>query len=237
MKITFTPIKDLIPEKYYPKPASSFIPKWYEESKSYIGDEKMPNISGATSATIKRCMPVFDSIVSGYIITTIVDVWIRQIAVKNNIEKKETHYSWPSFDPIDFHPIEQAPNYPNNTGHTVAYPKWLNPWSIKTPPGYSTLFVQPSHRKSDFTILPGVVDTDKYNSAVNFPFILNDINFEGVIPAGTPMVQAIPFKRDSWKMEIGDKEDFENQNKQIALLRTKFFDSYKINFRQLKEYK
>jgi hypothetical protein len=237
MKITFTPVKDLIPEKYYPKPASNFIPEWYEKSKSYTNNEKVPLVTIGTTATIKKCMPLFDSMVSGYIIPTIVDVWIKQVIVENNIEKKEPHYEWPSFDAIEFHPISQAPNYPNNTGHTFAYPKWLNPWSIKTPPGYSTFFVQPLHRKSDFTIIPGVVDTDKFNAPVNFPFILNDINFEGLIPAGTPMVQAIPFKRDSWKMEIGDEEDFKNQNKQLALLKTKFFDSYKTNFRQLKEYR
>lgn len=237
MKITFTPNNNLIPEKYYPKPASNFIPKWYEESKSYINDEKIPPMNGGTNATIKRCMPIFDSMVSGYIIPTIVDIWVKQVIVEENSEKKQPHYEWPSFDAIEFHPIQQVPNYPNNTGHTVAYPKWINPWSIKTPPGYSTFFVQPLHRKSNFTIIPGVVDTDKYNPPVNFPFILNDINFEGLIPAGTPMVQVIPFKRDSWKMEIGNKEDFENQNKQIALLKTKFFDSYKTNFRQSKEYK
>ena len=237
MKITFTPTFDLIPEKYYPKSASKFIPEWYQESKSYMNDEKIPDGNGGTSATIKRCMPVFDSIVSGYIITTIVDVWVKQIARENNnIEIKQPFYEWPSYTPLSFHPVDQAPNYPNNTGHTVAYPKWMNPWSIKTPPGYSAFFVQPLHRKSDFTILPGVVDTDKYTAPINFPFILNDIKFEGLIPAGTPIVQVIPFKRDSWKIEIGDKKDFENQNKATALLKTKFFDSYKINFRQLKEY-
>lgn len=237
MKITFTPNTNLLPEKYYPKPASNFIPTWYEESKSYVNDEKIPPTAGGTNATIKRCMPIFDSMVSGYIIPTVVDIWVKQVFVEDNSEKKQPRYEWPSFDAIEFHPIIQAPDYPNNTGHTVAYPKWINPWSIKTPPGYSTFFIQPLHRKSNFTIIPGVVDTDKYNPAVNFPFVLNDINFEGLIPAGTPMVQVIPFKRDSWKMEIGNKEDFENQNKQIALLKTKFFDSYKTNFRQSKEYK
>ena len=43
MKITFTPTFDLIPEKYYPKSASKFIPEWYQESKSYMNDEKIPD--------------------------------------------------------------------------------------------------------------------------------------------------------------------------------------------------
>jgi predicted membrane-bound spermidine synthase len=146
-------------------------------------------------------------------------------------------YEWPSFGPIDFHPVEQAPNHPNRKGHQTSYPKWINPWSIKTPAGYSVLFIQPMHRESIFTILPGIVDTDQYNAPVNFPFVLNNIQFEGLIPAGTPIAQVIPFKRESWEMKIGTQEDLENQNKTTIRLRTRFFDSYKSQFRQLKEYK
>ena len=238
MKITFTPTSNLIPEQYYPKPASKFIPKWYEETKSYINDEKVPDGNGKSLATIKKCIPVFDSIISGYIITTVVDIWVKQIDMqKDDIRTKQPSFEWPSYNPIDFHPIDQAPIHPSNTGHLFAYPKWMSPWSIRTPSGYSTFFTQPLHRKSEFTIMPGVVDTDKYTAPINFPFVLNDINFEGLIPAGTPIVQVIPFKRESWKMEIGDSKDVENQEKATALLKTKFFDSYKLNFRQLKEYK
>ena len=38
-------------------------------------------------------------------------------------------------------------------------------------------------------------------------------------------------------MEIGNSEDFEKQRKDSILLRTRFFDSYKHIFRQVKEYK
>jgi hypothetical protein len=93
------------------------------------------------------------------------------------------------------------------------------------------------HRESIFTILPGIVDTDQYNAPVNFPFVLNDVTYEGLIPAGTPMAQVIPFKRESWEMSLGTQEDLENQNKTTIRLRTRFFDSYKSQFRQPKEYK
>ena len=99
------------------------------------------------------------------------------------------------------------------------------------------LFTQPMHRPSPFTILDGVVDTDQYDSPVNFPFVLNDWKFEGLIPAGTPMAQVIPFKRESWKMSIGDMEQRQNQEKTTVNLRTRLFDSYKNQFRQPKEYR
>jgi hypothetical protein len=219
-----------VPEEYNPKPATDSVPEWYKEMSSYIGEEKKPNGDGTTTATIKRCMPVFDAITGGYILYTYADVWISQ-------KDGQPWYEWPSFGPISFHPVEQAPNHPNRNGHQESYPKWINPWAIQTPPGYSVLFVQPMHRKSVFTILPGVVDTDQYNAPVNFPFVLNDVTGEGLIPAGTPMAQVIPFKRESWEMGMGTQEDLQNLNKTTTRLRTRFFDSYKSQFRQPKEYK
>ena len=258
VKITFTDTIG-VPEKYSPKPASKYVPDWHKELESYIGKEKKPNGSGGTSATIKRCMPVFDAIAAGYIITSYVDIYVSQTDVfyadksyydktgktrslskvqikKRNLKETMPHYEWPSYSPIDFHSSDQLPNYPNNPGH-ISYPKWINPWGITTPPGYSTLFIAPMHRSSVFTILEGVVDTDEYNAAVNFPFVLNDISYEGLIPAGTPIAQVIPFKRDSWEMQIGSVEESKSQFKITQALRTKFFDSYKSQFRQSKEYK
>ena len=147
-------------------------------------------------------------------------------------------YEWPSFGPIQFHPVEQLPVHPSKGEHKISYPKWINPWAIKTPPGYSVLFISPMHRESIFTILPGIVDTDQYSAPVNFPFVLNEADrFEGLIPAGTPMAQVIPFKRDSWQMELGTLEDLNEQARVTSRLRTKFFDSYKTQYRQPKEYK
>ena len=229
MKITFTDTIG-IPEEFAPKPATASVPDWYKNLESYLGGEKKPSGNGGTTGTIKRCMPVFDAIINGYILYTYTDVWVSQ-------KDEMPWYEWPSFGPIQFHPVEQAPTHPNRNGHQTSYPKWINPWAIQTPPGYSTLFVQPFHRESIFTILPGVVDTDQYNAAVNFPFVLNDIKCEGLIPAGTPMAQVIPFKRESWEMNIGSQEELESQKKTAVKLSTRFFDSYKSQFRQPKEYK
>lgn len=240
--IVFTPSSEVL-EEYKPQPASKYVPEWYKNLESYIGGVKKPSGEGETSATIKRCMPVFDAITGGYIIPTYVDIFVSQklILDPNNPDKKETGpwYEWPSLKPISFHPIEQAPKHPlgKELHETAGYPKWNNFWGIKTPPGYSCLFVPPFHRESIFTILPGVVDTDSYNVPVNFPFALNDWKFEGLIPAGTPMVQVIPFKRDSWQMSIGNEEDAKEQDITQRTLRSRFFDVYKTTYRYPKEYK
>jgi hypothetical protein len=51
------------------------------------------------------------------------------------------------------------------------------------------------------------------------------------------MAQVIPIKRDSWKHKIGlDKERWE-QSMISAKLKTLFFNSYKRQFWQRKEYR
>ena len=218
-----------------PEPSDRNIPDWYKDLESYIGGIKRPTGTGDTTATIKRCMPVFDAITSGYIIKSSVDVYISQR--QHEGEVIHPWYEWAGSDTLGFHPISQAPTHPNNNGHKENYPKWNNPWSIKTPNGYSCLFIQPFHREAPFTILPGIVDTDTYNAPVNFPFVLNDITFEGLIPAGTPIAQVIPFKRDEFTMKIGDQKDFQNQDVISRKLRSRFFDSYKNQFWHKKSYR
>lgn len=227
MKIVFTNVTGVSIEP--PKPASKLIPDWYKNTNSYTGGERKPAGHGTTTATIKRCMPVFDAITAGYIIESPADVFVS---------KKDggQWFEWSDFGLIDFHPIEQAPEHPLNKS-SFPYPKWINPWAIKTPKGYSTLFVQPFHRESVFTILPGIVDTDQYTPPVNFPFVISNPSFEGLIPKGTPIAQVIPFKRESWTMQLGDKKDFIHQDSIAKKLRSKFFDRYKSMFWTKKEYK
>ena len=184
MKIIFTNTSSFNLD--LPKPALSVVPDWYKKTLPYLdADKKNP--------TIKKCMPVFDAITSGYIIECPVDIFVY---IQDGIQK----FKWSDFPLISYHPLEQAPLHPD--AKNIPYPKWNNPWQISTPEGYSTLFVQPFHRDSIFTVLPAIVDTDRYTQPVNFPFVVNDSSFEGVIKKGTPVVQVIPFKRDEWEPEF-----------------------------------
>ena len=46
--------------------------------------------------------------------------------------------------------------------------------------------------------LSGFVDCDGYIEYINFPFFFNVSNYTGIVKAGTPLVQAIPIKRDGY---------------------------------------
>ena len=224
-----------VPEEYRPVPASKIIPDWYKNLESYIGGEKRPDGNAGTTATAKRCMPIFDAISGGYIISTHSDLWVSQRPDENG--KIQPYYEWANFGAISFHPKQQLPEHPDGAGHEQSYPKWNNAWAITTPPGYSSLFISPLHRETPIIVLPGIVDTDIYKAPVNFPFVLRDPKMDGLIPAGTPIMQVIPIKRDEWQMEIGTQEDFTEQAKVTNKLRTLFFDSYKRQYRQPKEYR
>lgn len=211
-----------------PIPASELISDWYKQTQSYMSGEKVPNGNGGTTSTIKRCMPVFDAMTAGYLLLLPADVYI------SIIDGKQV-FQWPQFDLIQFHPVEQAPNHPMGNG--LPFPKFMNPWGVKTPDGYSILLIGPMHRELPFHVLPGIIDTDKYPAPVNVIFSMKDPNFEGMIPKGTPFAQIIPFKRESWKMVDGGKKDLEMLKQVKIKLRTKFFDAYKNMFRSKKEYK
>jgi hypothetical protein len=228
-KIIFTKVKD-VSNAYFPKPASDYLPDWYKKTPSYLGGKKELDANYTAPSTIKKCQPVFDVLTAGYIIPTYCDLWIRKDEEGNII------YVTSALVNIEQHPVSQAIYHPYMNNNP--FPKWVNPWSISTPKGYSCLFIPPVHGGNDFfTIVDGLVDTDHYNNPVNFPFVLKDKDFEGLIPAGTPMVQVIPIKRDIWKMEEGPDKMADKIHEDAKKLESVFFNRYKSLFWQRKEYK
>lgn len=225
----FIPTID-VDKSYDPLPAIELLPEWYKNTPStFISEEKMLRNSHNNRRTVKKCLPVFDAMTAGYIIRT----W-KEVMVTN--QDGGPFYYWRNPDPIGFHPVEQADQHPKSNG--FPFPKWNNPWGIRTPPGWSCLFIPPLHRPNDiFTILPGIVDTDTYNSPVNFTFTLNVPMWEGSIPPGTPMVQVIPFKREAWGYKVHEDDSEGIAKRSSTKWATRFFDSYKKGFWRRKEWR
>ena len=186
--------------------------------------------------TIKRCMPIFDSLTAGYTLLLHADLMVSFI-YEHNQKIQETTWS-PHIDYpfIQSHAFIQFNNYPG-LEQGVAAKKYVNPFAIVTPPGYSCIFVQPMHQEeSPIKILDGIVDTDKQHF-VNFPFVYKDPNFEGIIPAGTPIAQIIPFKRESWKLEIDNEKDIKKIQKSKKEIGANIFGQYRDFNWNRKEYK
>jgi hypothetical protein len=234
MNIIFTDILGY--NLYPPTPAIKSIPDWYIKMNEYVTEKKEiktkvlnEEISPFNPATIKKCMPVFDAMTTGYILYMPFDLFVKQ-------QDGEPYYMWRT-GKIEFHPKTQFHLYPKLNEYEAS-PKFVNNWIIETPKGYSCLVVAPMHRPdTEINILPGIVDTDNYTSPIGFPFVLKNKQFEGLIPAGTPMAQIIPFKREKWKMKFGNEKNSQKSDKVIYQLQTKWFNSYKTHFWNKKEYK
>jgi hypothetical protein len=235
MDIIFTLMDDgdWISKDYYPTPASKSIPEWYKKMSSFISKDSA--LDAFNSQTMKRCMPVFDSITFGYIIYSTVDVEI----LYDESGKQTVNWARGAVDGgvevVTTHPPFQTHGYLGQES-PFGKLKFFNPWSIQTPKGYSTLFISPMHRPPcGVRILEGVVDTDKYTNSVQFPFEV-DKDFSGLIPAGTPIVQVIPFKRDSFKLIFGEKKEVKLANEVARKIKSVFINSYRNNFRTQKDY-
>lgn len=230
-KIIFTKLGDFfIDPQYYPMPSKKVLPEWYKNTKPYLSDKPKEIIAGSITATIKKCIPVFDALTSGYIISTFQDISVERDN-ENIVVKTVTNNP-----PLEYHANWQFKGHPHE-GNLFGAPKWINPWSIRTPKGYSCLFINPVHGANSYlTIFEGIVDTDEYINTINFPFVFKDPKFEGIIPAGTPLVQVIPFKRDKWRMKQGDNKDVKEIIKNIGKLKTVFYEGYKKFFWSAKSF-
>lgn len=216
----------------HPYPASESAPDWYRKQNRYWGNELrvkevMPN-NGLINTTIKGCMPVFDAMTAGYYIPLYSDVDVKA----NDNGHAGTIWGTQFSSVISVHNPEQYDSYPLDRNVYSEYAlKFENPWIIKTPPGYSCLFIHPLHYDDlPFKSVSGVVDTDTYPLPVNFPFFIKN-GFSGILETGTPMIQVIPFKRDKWKMEVGyDEESY----LKWEAARSYFSNKYKRFFRSEK---
>jgi hypothetical protein len=97
--------------------------------------------------------------------------------------------------PFDFKMVEGMA--PIRDGVSKFAGKITLPWSVKTRKGFSG-YALPATMHSNFLdklfVYPGVVDYDNFHT-LNFVFSpLAECEF--VIPAGTPLLQIIPFRRD-----------------------------------------
>jgi hypothetical protein len=176
-------------------------------------------------------MPFLDSLTMGYIIPFDQDYIVDP--VENDFAVTPANKEQNDFG---FHSQTQLPDeWKKTSGENAG--KFINKWLIKTQPGYSCLFVKPMNRiETRFEIIAGVVDTDTYINTINFPFILNKRDEQFLIKKGEPMVQVIPFKRESWKMWSGFYLE-KAHGKVMRLLNSEWVDRYKNMFWKKKGYK
>jgi hypothetical protein len=218
-----------------PSPSSMFITEWYKNMPLYMNGDNKPglatNNNKASNLTMKGCTPFIDALTQGYMYYLSADIEVR----KNS---DGTFFRWrPEVNLLTDHTPDQHPGLPSPVGGDNFVLKWSFPFSIKTPKGYSCFFTHPLNRDDlPFRTLSGVVDTDKYNLPVQFPFhYIPDADEITIIKKGTPLCQIIPFKRDDWKMEVKEYEK-ELHNKRRFQHSAKIIRSYKNQYWERKRF-
>lgn len=231
----------------YPIPAKLNIPDWYKNLEHTISKK-----------TIKGCMPFLDTLTAGYILKMPQDLYLRHNVDNKNEKGENFKDSFQTFglceqqqllhakyinlnSGVDIHSIEQLKGSSFiDKNKNLPFYKILNPWKIKTPQGYSCLFVPPLNNSDDrFSIIPGIVDTDTFPNEINFPIVLNGDKYptlETTIKKGIPYVQVIPFKRDSWKMIFKSRKQKEIINSRLSY-GLKVINTYKEKYWNKKKWK
>jgi hypothetical protein len=195
-----------------PKPMKEFVPEWYRLAETtYVTSGEQEESPG-----LKKCVPFLDAMISGYAITTPYDIYVSrnkkgEIKLGWNLPKGLKEF-------IAERPKETGATMPRPAGHYPNHLVWVGFWGVKAPKGYSILVTHPLNRFDlPFTTMSALMDSDKFFASGNIPFFIKE-GFEGVIPAGTPVAQYIPVKRDSWIMDNNNQGlmNFEHQHGEAA---------------------
>lgn len=234
-----SPISDLI-EK--PTPSIIQIPQAYKDMATHLENDFYG------SPTVKRCIPFLDALTIGYTINTPID-YLFKVSQKMIDNKKTTHFQllyaenvpeyFKNFIGLGDHNLKQvSKELRSNYRTTDMIAKLINPWTIKTPPGYSCIFTNPFNRNLPLKIVDGVVDTDEYDAAIHFPFYWTQkITIEETLmPKGTPIALVIPFKREKWKMKVETEEPIESVKSSMRLSKY-IIDKYKRLFWKKKSFR
>jgi hypothetical protein len=176
-----------------PIPAAKMVPDWWKDIPKYANDQNILKFDPKASVTVKQCAPTIDMLTAGYILPLWSDLYVTQ---QNNIP----YVQWTTDEQVlSVWSVDQLSSFEIPEGYSSSAFKYYHGWNIITPPGWSTLFIHPvGYQNLPIRVIPGVVDTDILTTSINCPFFIKE-GFEGVIEKGTPMVQMIPFRRDSWE--------------------------------------
>lgn len=234
--IVFRPENEVLDQTGYmpPRPAKHYVPEWYRKiPKTVNRDPKVNPVTQEYEHTVKACVPVLDAFTSGFIQELNMDIEIRK--EKSGL----VSFVWPRQNPWE--PV-RAPRNPVAMKGFVHpegyYPNpylWIQPFEFNVPKGYSLLITHPFNRYDlPFQTMSAIVDVDVFPQRAEITFYLKD-DFEGVIKRGTPIFQAIPFKREKWESEIASYDN-SWRLKWVNLSRNVFGGAYRENFWHKKEF-
>lgn len=169
-----------------PIPSKNTVPNWYKKIRP---NKELPNV--------KACAPFLDALTSGYTVVTWAD-----IEITSGNESPEININ------SDFRLVNrrETPSVPTTDEYYQIEFTWLRYWIPLLPEGYSAIITHPLNRLDlPFTTISAIIDFDTSLPLAigQVPFYLKK-NFTGTIPAGTPMFQMFPMRRENWESVVKD---------------------------------
>lgn len=188
-----------------PKPIGKLLPEWYKKADRFF---KMPSgeyfsdpVNGKIP-TWKACPSIYDVMISGYTYLTPYDIEVTRNENGEPVIQDSDQFGFPFV-----HSRGIMPDFPVPDGYEAIHFAWWPDWAVELPKGHSALYIQPINRFDlPFLTTSGIIDNDKVFIPGTMPFFIKK-GFSGTIPAGTPYVQIIPFKRQDWESEYSYESD------------------------------
>lgn len=183
---------------FHPSPSKSFVPEWFSKASRFWTDKSGKNYydheSGEKLLSFKACPALMDSFVSGYSLLTPCDIHFYTINGKISVGIDDKYKSF-------CERREPVADLEVPFGYEETHFHWFPNWMPELPEGYSAVYVSPINRFDlPFITVSGIIDNDKMSTPGLIPFFIQK-GFVGTIKAGTPYVQILPYKRESWNME------------------------------------
>lgn len=200
MKIKFISNNPLMTEKnsLTPEPSIKNIPEWFINADRYAKDNNHNTYIGPDGGKIptwKACPAIYDILGTGYMLKTPCDIEFVETekGLLANIQNV-VHYNFIQYR-------QPMPGFESPPGYRSNHFAWYADWAPLVPDGYSVLYSQPFNRFDlPFLNTSGIVDNDKVSIPGTMPFFIRE-GWSGLLPAGTPFMQLLPFKRDDWESE------------------------------------
>ena len=207
-----------------PKPIIKTIPDWYKQGDRFAkhpitGESWIDPRDGGKVPTWKACPSVYDIMGSGYTYRTPCDIEFTE-SIYGQIQAKVLDEKNKDF--LQVRP--PMPGFKTPYGYHDHHFAWWSDWAVELPEGYSALYTQPMNRfELPFLTTSGIIDNDKVHLPGTMPFFLAK-GFTGILPAGTPYAQILPFKRENWISEVDDTIGYE----QMVERNTKNSEKYRV---------
>lgn len=180
-----------------PRPTKHTIPQWYKNAESTFIES-----NGRESAGLKKCMPYVDAMMAGYVLTIPVDLHVKK---SEDVGLDISYEDTPLGEFIHERPADLGRTMPRPSGFAPNHMAYKSHWGWSVPKGFSVLVTHPFNRVDlPFHTITALMDSDEFYAAGNIPFFIKE-DFEGIIPAGTPLAQLLPVKRENWKMVENDQ--------------------------------